>query len=166
MYQRNVESTRNSILFLSESAGGEAQRTIALLNDIEATVDALNGFSKHLTIDLDTGIRFLSLVLSCEFPIDPQGKVRASIEKSQSTLAHLYRALGKNKVSAENDNRICEDDGVVDAFAQAMETVTALYDTMEDLRSTILEHDLNFESAAGETFFSVEELFHDILKNQ
>jgi hypothetical protein len=165
MHQRNAESTRNSLLFLSESAGGEAQRTIALLSAIEATVDALNGFSKHFRVDLDTGVRFLSLVLSCEFPIDPHGDVCASIEKSQSILANLYRAFGKNKVSAENDGRICEDDGVVDAYTQAMEALTALYDIMEDLRHTILEHDLSFEKVVGKSFSSVEELFQDILKN-
>jgi hypothetical protein len=145
---------------LSEDVVSDARRSLALLRDIETTIQALcyertrfEGPAKfaHLAAE---GIRGAKRVRQ----LDPEGEAEAKLLKAQNIMRDLYNKLVEKREYARHDDRLTEEDGVVDEFTRTISVVADLHNGLNELRWAVGEFDADLAKGSGPIHESAGEL--------
>lgn len=140
-----------------------AARNLELLAAIENTLDALST-DIRLFRAIDAGYAELHDKLQdMDTEIDAGGRIQAMLEKAGAACARIYRDASARHQSACQDPQLQTDDGVADAYADCMQALRALHDTIEMLREWIATHDAVLQPATAAVYASAGDLFAALL---
>lgn len=141
-----------------------ANRSLEVLRDIEETIDALDRLAEKMGADVSYAAKAIDHInaISKRDQIDADGSLDANLYSAQVAVENLYEELKTKRIAAENAPELNEDDGVVEAYSKAIAIAADLYNSIESLRETIQENDIDCEDTIGKTFSDVDELFADI----
>ena len=118
-------------------------RDLTLLKAVDQTLDALSLDSGRLGADLKFAVEVTEKINKTkpQAMIDPAGNVDDNILRAQDSIKSVNIKYSEKRSHAENDNDLCEEDGVVEAFNKNIELSANLYNALSDLRWAIAEHD-------------------------
>ena len=140
----------------------EAFRSLYLLKAIEVTISKLNRFTAQLRSDAQFAEKFITVVDDTAEEIDPDNHVASMIENTQSVVFNLYNELVLLRKSLKKDTRLCEEDGVEEAFAECITAAADLQNNLNDLHWRILEHDSDL-SKVSKSFTSAKSLIKSLI---
>lgn len=156
---------RDSLRDFGHKVVDEAAREISLLDAIEQTLDslkldqrmfgALAGHAEYVAERLESAKSNGNL-------IDSEGQLSGLFEKAQSLAEDYYQALIRKREIAMVDDRLCDEDCVVDAFTDAIATAADLHNSLNRLRWAIGEHDADLDKPKGKVYSDVDEMFSDM----
>lgn len=145
---------------LGGDATEHAERSLVLLRAIEDTISALcyerpffdliTSKAQKVADDLQHAPQGAQ--------IDPNGELEEVLAKAQSAAKELYTAMLARRNSAEQDDDLTAEDGVVEEYTRSVAAVADMHNSLNTLRWAISEHDANLEKPGGETLKSAEEL--------
>ena len=139
---------------------GDTSRDIGLLGAIESTLDALslseNEIKGLANFAEEASERIAGLTPQKQ--IDPEGKIVDLLEKAQERVHEYYLALIIKRNSAIADTRLCEEDGIVEAYKEIISTAADLHNGLNSLRWAIMEHDADLDTPTGRVFTNANEL--------
>lgn len=161
----NALTTRHHIEIIQRSVNDTAARSLELLEMIEQTISSLNWVADKARADatiLANEVDRIQSVSSGE-KIDETGTLAVMLESVQDTLARVYKLFVEKRNAAVNAPELTGDDGVVDAYANAIENIGDLHDTIDDLRWAVMNHDALLDVPYGEPTSDVDALFARIL---
>lgn len=135
----------------------ESARSIGLLRDIENTMSHLNRLKEQLRSDSGNVNELIEAVENIEDVIDQDDSVSVQLEQAQNRINDLYNELVIRRLAGRNDNRLIKEDGIEDAYTEAIEAVADLHNQLNALRWAINEHDADI-SPVSKSFSDPEEL--------
>jgi hypothetical protein len=145
---------------LSSDVVSDARRSLDLLRDIETTIQALcyerarfEGPAKFVHIAAGQ-IR----AAKRDKPIDPDGKSEEKLFEAQQVMRDLYEKLIEKRQYAQQDERLTDDDGVVDEFTRTISVVADLHNGLNELRWAIGEYDADLATGDGPVLRSPSEI--------
>lgn len=138
----------------------EAQRSLELLRVIEKTVESVIGISKVFEGIADSMRDLAARIVAGgeEAELDPDGKNVQIFATGQAVCESMLTRFERCLASARADTMLREDDGVVEAYEQAIAAVRDLGGAMEDLIVAITVHDGAASGPASEPFTCAEDL--------
>lgn len=145
---------------LSSDVVSDARRSLDLLRDIETTIQALCYERARLealakfTHSAAERMRSVKRVK----PLDPDGKAEKKLLKAQEITRDLYNRLIEKRQYARQDDRLTEEDGVVEEYTRNIAVVADLHNGLNELRWAIGEHDADLAKGSGPILGSAEEL--------
>lgn len=142
-----------------------AGRTLDLLHAIEKTIDLVSENGEHVRV-LARGIGKCLAALkdgSIEVKLDPEGRVCDLFARGLESLQRMHRDASLRRDSAAADQRLQDDDGVVEVYDSFLEALSDAYDVLHELREWIETHDALLEPAVGEVHTDADDLVSSIL---
>lgn len=144
----------------------ETARSLELLRAIESTLVWL----QHLTGQLRNNVAFAEKVNASldgkSGVIDPDNSIQTELESTQKHVEELYGVLISKRQHGRNDRQLTEEDGIEDAYAEAIAAAADLNNAINTLRWNIGEHDIDAaKTAPSKTYpaVDVDKMFDDIL---
>jgi len=137
-------------LSTAELMGAGAVRSLDLLRVIDGTLDSL----LHHTQLFETAEQAFTNIThaiqsgSSENVI-PEAELIPVLEKLQNSLVASHADCTRKMKAAISDPRLCDEDGVADAYAALLQALDALNSATETLRWSVLES--NAEAEKGHT---------------
>lgn len=131
---------------MSEYLNCETARSLELLRQIDGTVEALVLLRRQMDA-LSEAFNSLLSRFNTNPPAEaiPEDVVVPTLEESQDSLRKMHGELERRKACAKADPDLKTDDGVVDAYEQAMDSVISLNLVIEQTRWALLEHNADSE---------------------
>lgn len=156
----------SDLALLQQSVDATTVRGLDLLRAIEQTIDALDWIADHARADAAFAAKESARINACErtSAIDQGDVLCDKLEKAQALVEKLHTVLQTKRESAQRAAELRDDDGVVDAYTDAIAQVADLHDAINGLRWAIMEHDADLSPAAGKRYTSgnIEELFSEL----
>lgn len=143
-----------------------AARNLELLSAIENTLDALDadtGLLRAIASGYEEVHQSLRSVVGA---IDPNGTLTFRLEKASDACVRIFQDARKRYGSACNDPRLCEEDGVAEAYESFLLALREMHDAIEALREWIAVHDAVLEPTTGEVYSDATALFKALLPKQ
>lgn len=147
---------------LSSDVVSDAQRSLHLLRDIETTIQALcydrtrfEGVAKFAHAVAEA---FRNGRIKRDKPFDPEGKAEESLLRAQEAARKLYDRLIERRDAARQDERLADEDGVVDEFTRTIVVMADLHNGLNELRWAIGEYDADIAKGSGPILGSAREL--------
>lgn len=153
---QNIELNR-----FSEDINDSSIRSINLLNAIEFTITSLTRLTGHLKADSLFAFEILKFINEFDAVIDEDDVITTKLEQAQESVLNLYNALRSKREFANEDHRLNADDGIEDAFTEAISASADLQNNINELRWHILEHDADY-SQVSKTYRSMDDLLKDL----
>lgn len=150
----------------SASLQAVTARNLQFLQAIDSTVDSL-GSDSRLFDAIAAGFQeILERLQSGSFDqlVDPQGNIRDSLRRAAEATSRIHARGSQARQSACDDPDLHADDGVVEAFDQYLESVSAVHDLAEEICEWIEIQEASSEQSTGQVFSSVDELFKALIK--
>ncbi len=138
----------------------QAQRSLELLRVIEKTVENVVGMSKVFE-GIAEGARDLATKIVAgdeKAELDPDGKNVEVFATGQAVCEALLARFERCLASARADAMLHEEDGVAEAYEQAIAAVRDLGGAMEELIVAITVHDGAASGPASEPFTCADDL--------
>lgn len=146
---------------LGRNLDSQATRSIELLDAIDCTLDALRADVEMLG-SLVTVFRHIAEVLtdvSMDPPVvDPEDIGARGLRAGLTATENMHAALVAKRESAACDERLCEDDGVVAAFDEALAVCRDLYEVTLEVEELFLEALADHEVPGNAVYHSAEDL--------
>lgn len=136
-----LDKSRNDLLGFCHEAASESVRSLDLLRSIDNTLSFLNRLAAQLRADASYAEKGIAIVKALPVECDPDNTLLESIDKVQSATGDLYHELVNRRNTATGDSRLTEDDGIEDAYAEAITAAADLHNSLNSLRWAIGEHD-------------------------
>lgn len=130
---------------MSDYLRGEAVRSLDLLRAIDGTIESLVLLRRQMNAFSETVESHIKSVLAETKVVFEEDAIIPTLEQSQDILRSIHDGLQGQLKSAKNSTQLHSDDGVDDAYAQAIEAVIGYNATIERLRWSILEHNADME---------------------
>lgn len=146
---------------MGRNLGSQATRSIELLDAIDCTLDALRADVELMSPAVEAFRRVAAALRDAplDSPVaDPEGKGARGIRAGLEGVERMHAALAARHEAALRDPRLCDDDGVVAAYQEAMAVCRDLYDATYDAEEAFLEAVADHEAPGGETYTSAEAL--------
>lgn len=128
----------------------EATRSLGLLHAIESTLAWLNRLSKTLNADTSFAIEANDSLDKAECLIDEDDKLANGMESAQAIVEELYLELIAKRQHALNDRNLTDDDGIAEAYTEAIASAADLHNAINTLRWNIAEHDVDIARSCDE----------------
>ncbi len=160
MEAMKYQASTTTLTRLGSEVEDFAHRSIAFLNAIESTIEALCYDQKLYRAYADIAHRFLDHIRNVKPTklIDTDGAVADSYLKAQIATKELHALLTEKYRYAAADVRLTEEDGVADEYRRLIEIVADLHNCLNDLRWALGEHDADFYEAKGPVLTSPEDI--------
>jgi len=145
---------------LSSDVVSDAQRSLDLLRAIETTIQALcyertrfEGAAKfaHRAAEAFRNVKR-------DKPFDPEGKAEEKLLDAQRAAKKLYDRLIEKRGHAQKDERLTDEDGVVDEYTRTIGVVADLHNGLNELRWAIGEYDADLAKGKGPILRSAGEI--------
>lgn len=156
-----LDIERTELREFSAGVQADAARSLELLRAIESTLVWLERLTGQLRTDaafaekVDAGLEKIIGV------IDPDNSIQGALEATQQDVEKLYQVLIEKRHHGRNDHQLNEEDGIEDAYTDAIAQAAELQNAINTLRWNIGEHDtdaLAQESDPAKVFSSPEQL--------
>ncbi|WGK92559.1 hypothetical protein [Pseudomonas migulae] len=147
---------------MSDYLRGEAVRSLDLLRVIDGTIEALVLMRRQMDAFNETIHSLIAQVLvakNCAFTED---EIIPALEQSQDILAKIHADLEKRLNYAKSAPELRSDDGVDDAYAQAINSVLNYNAAIEKLRWSILEHNADMDGHHQATLLTTDKDIDDL----
>lgn len=150
---------------MSEYLSCETARSLELLCQIDGTVEALVLLRRQMDA-LSEAFGSLLAHFNSNPPAEalPEEVLVPTLEKSQDSLRITHVELGRRLKAARRAPELKNDDGVVEAYEQAIGSVMNLNHTIEQVRWAILEHNADAEGAHVPHVMSSDEEIDDFIR--
>lgn len=150
--------TQNSRMeSMSDYFLGETVRSLDLLRKIDGTVDSLVLMRRQMDAFSEAVDGLLKTVLQASKGIFSEDEIIPPLEQSQDALKRIHERLCGGQFSARRTPELCPEDGVDDAYGQAILAVEAFSAKIETLRWSILEHNADVEGKSQELLLSTDD---------
>lgn len=149
--------------FVTEIGEGVARR-IDLLRQIDTTISYLVLLRDQLTADARFAVDFNREIESIVDVIDLDGSLHDRMESTQETVNAVYEMLIRKRDAARKDRLLRADEGVVEAYTEAIAAAADLHNAINTLRWSIAEHDVDVAGEESNTpaFTNPDELLRHL----
>jgi hypothetical protein len=162
----NLEIGRAEMLeFTAEVQAGTA-RNLEFLRAIENALVWLNRLAIRLKNDADFAEAANDTVDRMNGVIDPDDTLKNALEVAQTYLHDLYELLIKKREYGRNDHLLTDDDGIEDAYTEAIAQAADLHNAINALRWNVGEHDIDASpKVLGKVYAAgdIDQMFDDLL---
>ena len=134
-------------------------RPIILLRKIEETIDAVLAKTEEMKLVCHVISDEIGRLTNEPTTIDPTGEIVRMLETARDRMPEIYAHFTGKWDAAKADKNLHDDDGVVYAYCELMETTANLHNALNDLCWAVGEHDADLDKTALGSFNSAEELF-------
>ncbi len=126
-------------------------RTLGMLSVIDETADGFTWLAQNLRTTTDWIEKKVQQIKSCESisPIDPNDTFCNSLGLSQEITDSFYRRLIRSRDKSRSPTNLERSEGVVAAISAALTQVADFHNATSNLRSAIIAHDADLDSASG-----------------
>ncbi len=156
-----LNKSRNDLLGFCHEVASEGARSLDLLRSIDNTLSFLNRLTAQLRADTGYTERIIAIVKALPVEYDPDDSILESIGKAQSATGDLYDELINRRSAAKGDGRLTEDDGIEEAYTEAIAAAADLHNSLNALRWTIGEHDADL-SPVSKPFTNAADLVKNL----
>ena len=118
-------------------------RNLELLRDIESTLAWLERLTKQIQSNAEFAERANDALCKVSGVIDPDESIQKSLEDAQEGVEQLYQLLIEKRQSGRNDCQLTDEDGIDDAYSNAIAQAADLHNSINTLRWNISEHDID-----------------------
>ncbi|MFV3368438.1 hypothetical protein ACNFH5_09675 [Pseudomonas sp. NY15435] len=150
---------------MSEYLNCETARSLELLRQIDGTVEALVLLRRQMDA-LSEAFGSLLSRFNNNPPTGPipEDVVVPTLEESQDSLRKMHAELARRSACAKADTVLTLDDGVVDAYEQAIDAVISLNQVIEQTRWALLEHNADSEGSHEPHVLRSDEEIEDFIR--
>lgn len=140
-----------------------ASRSLDFLQAIEKTVGFLreNGaVLRTLSNGIEAELAKLKRIEPANAtPLDPEGRVCELLDQCTALLERVHGNNSRRCEAARSDQRLRDDDGVVDAYEDFLAAVDEHHTLIHELKEWIRTYDSLLEQPSGTTYKDVDDLF-------
>ena len=133
---------------INRLVGEMADRDLDILKRIDKKIDSLRDDEAVMRLHADTITRHIPLIKSLPLVLDQDGSLVTMFERTRDVLAEMHAMMRKKCDAARSAPELKPDDGVVEAYCEAMGTTARLHDLVNDLCWAIGEHDADLDEVA------------------
>ncbi|KPA87318.1 hypothetical protein PF66_06228 [Pseudomonas asplenii] len=150
---------------MSDYLRGEAVRSLDLLRQIDGTIEALVLMRRQMDAFHEAIQSLNATVLSAKNCFFKEEEIIPSLEQAQEILAKIHSDLEQRLVAARKAPELRSEDGVDDAYAQAINSILSYNAAIEQLRWNILEHNADMEGRQESKLLTTDEDIDDLFSN-
>ncbi|MCY0910822.1 hypothetical protein OTB17_03830 [Massilia sp. H27-R4] len=138
----------------------DAARNLNLLRTIENTLDALDSRYERLCQENEAADRYIKLLREHDLP-ESSGETDliSLFENTRDLVGATYEKFSQKHLCAVNAPELCDDDGVVEAYAVLLTELASLHDKLNTLCWIIGEQDADKDETLPGEFSSADDLF-------
>lgn len=140
----------------------ETARDLTLLNQIQATLDYLDVEQLRIEQTNCSAEKLIEIAKLAESQIDKTGDLVESFEKSRDTISNIYSGLITARQSAIDDDRLEDEDGIVEAYSSLIAGFADLHNNLNTLAWIIGENSADFDTSVSKNYADTEEMFADL----
>jgi cell division septum initiation protein DivIVA len=142
----------------------EAARSVAFLNAIESTVSHLVTNAQIATAMAKECHQIAESMSAApiEAALDPEGRVCDLLRQAADGLSRVHARCSAKEQAARGDQGLSGEDGVADAYAGFLESISHWHDALEELRERIETMDALVSESGGATYADVDEMLSTI----
>lgn len=155
MTKMDVE--RTELREFTAGVSAVAARNLDFLRAIESTLAWLERLNKQLQADAEFAERVTEGLDAIEGIIDPDETIQKALESAQDGVQALYDLLIEKRQHGRNDRQLTADDGIEEAYTNAIGQAADLNNAINALRWHLGEHDID----ATEHCIQTENLISD-----
>lgn len=137
----------------------EATRSVDLLKAIDDTIYACAVLKETISALATEAHNQIGNLKRADSPADPDGSIQQKLEAARDSLAALYKMFVTRRDSAHNDKRLSDEDGVVDAYDQLLDTIADTHNVMNELCWVVGEQAAEYDKPLEGEFESADDLF-------
>ena len=156
-----INKSHFSLSAFGREIEAESARSLDLLRDIDATISSLNRLTAQLNSDLKFSENAINSIDSLDAIIDQDNNISSQLEKAQSSINSLYDVLISKREAGRNDDRLTDDDGIEDAYNEAIAAAADLHNSLNTLRWAIGEHDADM-SPVSKSHSNMDDLIKEL----
>lgn len=161
-----LQVERAELLDFTAGVQADATRSLDLLRAIENTLVWLERLTGQLRTDAAFAEKANTGLVVLEGVIDPDNKIQEALEQAQREVEELYNLLIVKRQHGRDDRQLTEEDGIEEAYSEAIAQAADLHNAINGLRWSIGEHDIdalpeNMQKAYDAD--DVDTMFDDIL---
>ena len=145
------EITHSELKAVRQVITDTTARTFGMLSVIDETADSFVWLSENLRATTDWIEKKVRQIKSCESTslIDPNNNFCTSLGLSQEKTSSFYRRLIRSREKPRFAINLERSKDMVSALSIALTQVADFYNATSNLRSAIIEHDADLDSASG-----------------
>lgn len=132
-------------------------RSLNLLRTIARTVTALRTTTNEARGFVYLVDELTRSLAQAEGVIVPE-EVLPTFEQLQDDLAAFYALMREKQSAARSAAELRNDDGVCEAYGEALDSIHEFHECLETLRWMIMEHNVEQEVSSGTPLTSAEEI--------
>lgn len=142
-----------------------AARSLHLLRDIEQTLLALDTECKALEVFSVDAERLLEALKDVQLKsvLDPDRRTVLLFSQAQDTAQRVYESAARQRASAAADARLCEEDGIVEAYDCFLHELTRYHDLLGALGERIAVHDALLSPRGEKVYGEADDMMAEIL---
>lgn len=143
-----------------------AGRALDLLQAIEKTIDCLSENCDLLGVMSAAVVKHLKTLQQSSYasPLDPEGRVCELLSKCLDSIERMHHTAVKRRDAAQADERLQDDDGVVEAYEAFIVSLSEHHDIVHEFKDWVETHDALQAPAVGPVYGSADELFKAVLE--
>lgn len=162
----NAVTTRYELDYLRRSVADYTARSLELLRAIEETIDSLGALAEQARVFAGLFSKEAERIISATRPgdviLDPDLTVEDALLEAERAIAGLHERLLEKRAAAHRAPELSTDDGVGEAYDEAIAQVADLHNAIDRLRAALGEHDAEAQGASGNAYETPEALFADL----
>lgn len=163
-----LQVERAELLDFTAAVQADATRSLDLLRAIENTLVWLERLTGQLRTDAAFAEKANAGLVALEGAIDPEQEIQNALEEAQHEVEELYNLLIDKRQHGRNDGQLTDEDGIEDAYTDAISQAADLHNAINSLRWSIGEHDIDALPENQQKSYSandVDKMFDDILES-
>jgi hypothetical protein len=136
-------------------------RSLELLKTIDETIDTLAWYTRHMDADRELIERTVALINNSgglSVRLDADGRVCESLESVQAAVLSMHEDMVAKRDAARRACELREEDGVVEAYDEVIQSAADLHDAVNTVRWCIREHDADQEERGPRKSYSAEDI--------
>lgn len=138
-----IDIGRTELREFTAEVHAEAARNLDFLRAIESTLAWLERLNKQLQADAEFAERVNEGLHLIDGVIDIDDTILSALEEAQGGVHALYQLLTEKRAHGRNDRQLTVDDGIEDAYTNAIAHAADLQNAINSLRWNIGEHDID-----------------------
>lgn len=138
-----LDIERTELRNFSAGVQAGAARSLELLRAIESTLAWLERLTSQLNADTTFAEKINFGLDKIEGVIDPDNSLQADLLAAQQEVEALYGVLIEKRQHGRNDHQLTAEDGIEDAYTEAIEAAADLHNAINTLRWNVGEHDID-----------------------
>ena len=154
-----IDIERIELRDFTVSVQAVAARSLGLLRDIESTLTWLERMVGQLRTDALFAAKMREGIEDIGGVLDPDGELETDLWTAQTSVGDLCNLLKEKRNSARSDRQLTDEDGIDEAYTDAISHAADLHNAIDELRFEIGVHDGMLSPSTGPATADVDELF-------